>query len=173
MLFSSSHHDFISALNSSRQTLFTLVSTLAVWLHLKCGLSRVATNQVLRVLGLLIGVAINFGVLVIRAQIPDSVISPMPVPQIPQDVRTAISALSLEPKIIRSVCCPKCYTKYSLSSLPEICLQRETPRSRKCNEPLWTTRSARGPRRVPRCLYSTQDFDSWLEFFLSRPGITT
>jgi hypothetical protein len=31
--------------------------------------------------------------------------------------------------------------------------------------------SGAGPRLVPRRLYSTQDFKSWLEFFLSRPGI--
>lgn len=44
--------------------------------------------------------------------------------------------------------------------------------SRICNEPLWTTRTTRhGPCQVPRRLYSAQDPDSFLEFFLSKPGI--
>ncbi|KIM76615.1 hypothetical protein PILCRDRAFT_91535 [Piloderma croceum F 1598] len=32
-----------------------------VWLHLKCGLSRTATNQTLKVLGFIVVMAINFG----------------------------------------------------------------------------------------------------------------
>ena len=37
---------------------------------------------------------------------------------------------------------------------------------------LWTTQSTQGgPHHVPCCLYSTQDFESWLKFFLSWPGI--
>lgn len=92
--------------------------------------------------------------------------------KLPHDVRSAMSALNLEPVIIRSICCPKCFHKYTLETLPEICARRETPRSKACGENLWTNRSTRrGPRIVPRCLYSTQDFESWLEFFLSRPGI--
>lgn len=39
-----------------------------------------------------------------------------------------------------------------------------------CGEPLWTTRMTRtGPRCVPQRLYNTQDFESWLEYFLMRP----
>ncbi len=90
---------------------------------------------------------------------------------LPGDARRAMSALSIEPNIIRSICCSKCFSKYDLDSLPQVCLRRETPRSKPCGEKLWATRSTRaGPRVVPARLYSTQDFVSWLEFFLSRPG---
>ena len=96
----------------------------------------------------------------------------LPPFHLPRDVRSAMSFLSIEPNIIRSICCPNCFSKYNLDSLPQVCLRRETSRSKVCGEKLWTTRSTRaGPRIVPARLYSTQDFKSWLEFFLSRPGI--
>lgn len=45
-------------------------------------------------------------------------------------------------------------------------------RSKVCGEKLWTTKSTRGvPRTVPRRLYCMQDFESWLEYLLSQPGI--
>jgi hypothetical protein len=89
-----------------------------------------------------------------------------------RDVRTALGALSVEPELKRSVCCSKCFAPYTLESLPETCTRRETPGSRPCGEQLWTTRQTKGgPRRVPRRLYTTQSFISWLEHFLSRPEI--
>lgn len=158
-------------LNLSRRTLYTFVCAIAVWLHLRCGLSRANTNLLMQILDLLIGAAVNFGLLLAPISVDvNTTLSNRPA--IPHDVRTAISALSIEPTLDRSICCPKCYSKYSLDSMPEICLRRETPRSRPCREQLWTVRSSRnGSHRVPRRLYSTQDFDTWLEWFLSRPGI--
>jgi hypothetical protein len=74
-----------------------LICTLEVWLHLKCGLSRTATNQVLKVLGILIGMAIAFG----RMLTHDLESAERPVlPCFPHDVHTAINSLSLEPKIL-------------------------------------------------------------------------
>jgi len=96
----------------------------------------------------------------------------IPPLRLPYNVRTAIKALSIEPAIIRSICCPKCFKQYKLDSLPKICLRRETPRSKPCLEQLWTTCvTACGPECVPQRLYSTQSFEDWLKFFLSRPGI--
>jgi hypothetical protein len=156
-----------------RKLLVTFVCTIAVWLHLKCGVSRVNVNRLMKVIHLLISLAINFGSSLAKIQHPHlSLEMPLPTPPIPHDIRTAITTLSLDPKITRSVCCPKCYSKYSLNHLPEICGWRETAHSRRCGAKLWTIRSTRsGPCYVPCRLYSTQDFDSWLEFFLSRPGI--
>jgi len=140
-----------------------------VWLHLSCGLSRAAAGKVLRVFRAIILAAIQLGMLIAR---PTSVSGPQISFSLPRDLRTAMSKLSIEPNIIRSICCPKCYTKYSLSSMPQVCSYKETPRSRKCGEELWTTCSTRaGPRVVPHRLYSTQDFESWLTYFLSCPGV--
>ena len=162
-----------AGLTHSRKVLVTFICTIMVWLHLRCGLSRANADSLMKTIHLLISLAINFGRLLVKIQHPDLALgTPLPTPLIPHDVRTAITTLSLDPTIIRSICCPKCYSKYSLNHLPEICHQRETARSQPCGAKLWTTRSTRsGPRRVPCRLYSTQDFDSWLEFFLSRPGI--
>jgi len=120
----------------------------------------------------LISLVINFGCLLVKLQHPNLALGVLPTPPIPHDVRTEITTLSLDPTIIWSICCPKCYSKYSLNHLPEICGQQETAHSQPCGAKLWTTRFTQsGSRCVPCRLYSTQDFDSWLEFFLSRPGI--
>lgn len=137
------------------------------WLHLVAGLSRAAAGHVLKVLQIVIQLAMHLGGLL--ASSPSNSI---PSLRLPHDVRTAIKALSIEPVIIRSICCSKCFKQYNLDSLPEVCLRRETPRSKPCLKQLWTTRvTARGPERVPKRLYNTQSFEDWLKFFLSRPGI--
>ena len=131
------------------QTLFMLVCTVAAWLHLTCGLSP----QCLKFINIIVFTAVELGRLL--AQLPYLSSSPsfaIPPLLLPTDVRKAMSALSVEPNIIRSICCPKCLAKYNLDSLPQVCLCRETPRSKVCGEKLWTTRSTRGgPCTVPRC----------------------
>jgi hypothetical protein len=165
----------VLALASAQRALYLLFCMLGTWLHLACGLSRTATNSALKVIEMLILMAIRLGYMLAN---PSTVIFPLaslpsslPI-KLPHDIRTAISSLSLNPIILRSVCCPKCLTKYNLDNLPRVCPRRETSRSKVCGEILCTTRSSRrGPQMVPRTLYSTQDLTSWLEFFLSRPGI--
>src|SRR5882762_5766679 len=122
-----------------QQSLYVLVSMLAVWLHLKCGLSCVATNQTLTVLGFIV----IFGCLLAHSDLYHNyqpVSKPDP-PHLPHDVHTAMNTLSLEPVILHLICCMKCFPKYSLASLPQICLQCETPQSWSCGESLWTTKS--------------------------------
>ncbi|EAU88650.2 hypothetical protein CC1G_01023 [Coprinopsis cinerea okayama7 len=157
-----------------------LISALGAWLILVARLSQAATRRVLKVVRILVALSIRLGILVghTSALLEGHIRPEQPPPldnidiSLPSDSRTAISALSIDPTIIRSVHCPKCFTAYLLDGLPDICDYRETPRSRPCQEPLWATRATRGgPRRVPRRLYCTQDFASWLEFLLSRPGI--
>jgi hypothetical protein len=95
--------------------LYILVCSLAAWLHVVCGLSRVATTHVLKMVEVIIYMVINV-----------TYASPRSVPvelSVPHDVRTAMSALSIKPKIIRSICCPKCFQRYPLTALPEICSQ--------------------------------------------------
>lgn len=141
----------------TRRRLIFAACTLAAWLHLASGLSRDSSHRVLKVLGIIIRASAAMDV----AAVP-----------IPTDVRTAMARLSIEPVIIRSICCPKCFRGYSLANLPQTCLRRETSRSQPCNTPLWAERQTRaGPKIVPQRLYNTQDFHSWLSHFLSRPGI--
>ncbi|KAF4616061.1 hypothetical protein D9613_006378 [Agrocybe pediades] len=157
--------------------LFRLICTLVAWLHLVCGLSRASSGRVLQFLQVIVDVAMQLGRVgeYLGGEEGSNrswAASPPHSFTVPKDVRTSMSVLSIEPNIIRSVCCPKCFHSYSLEELPEICMYRETQRSRRCSEPLWTTRTTRGgAKRVPRRLYNTQDFENWLEYFLSRPGI--
>jgi hypothetical protein len=167
--------ELLQDINNSRRALLVLIYVLVAWLHLVCGLSRAPTAQAMKILEAIVFAAVDLGRLANQTEH-----YPTPKPQtsfnlkltLPHDVRTAMTILSVEPKIIRSICCSKCFAKYDLDSLPQVCLHRESHRSKVCGEKLWTTRSSQaGPRLVPQRLYSTQDFESWLEFFLSCPGI--
>jgi hypothetical protein len=116
--------------------------------------------------------AMNLGVALVQFSHPTANMSTPPKFSLPHDIRTVMSVLSMEPNIIRSICCPRCYTKYAIVDMPQVCLHKETNRSKPFNEKLWTTGITKGgPRVVPCRLYNTQDFESWLEFFLSCPGI--
>ncbi|KZW01819.1 hypothetical protein EXIGLDRAFT_786697 [Exidia glandulosa HHB12029] len=127
----------------------------AAWLHLCCGLSREQAQAATLLLQLILREAVG-----------------NPKVNLHHDVRTAMSTLSLEPTIFRSACCPKCFMKYDLADIPELCTRRETRRSQPCNEPLLMRRHTPvGPKQVPRRLYSMQSFDDWLVWFLSRPKI--
>jgi len=91
---------------------------------------------------------------------------------IPQDVRTAYLLQFVEPDIIRTACCPTCFSLYS-QPIPWKCEWKETQRACPCNKELWKKRNTpKGLKIIPRRLYTTQSFDSWLRFFLSRDVIT-
>ena len=91
--------------------------------------------------------------------------------ELPRDVRTAYKQNFSEPDIIRTACCPSCFALYS-APVPLKCQWKESPRSRPCNTDLWKSQNtSKGPKLIPRRLYSTQSFDSWLRFFLSRQVI--
>ncbi|TFK45356.1 hypothetical protein OE88DRAFT_1788760, partial [Heliocybe sulcata] len=143
---------------------------LVLWLHLHCGLSRRASTIALKVISIIVNMAFQLA-LSIRG--PQSSGPGIPIIDIKHDVRSAMATLSIEPVLLRSVCCPKCFAQYSLDTCPDICHQRETRRSKECGEHLWTTRTGSngGPCRCPRRMYTTQSFESWLTWFLSRPGI--
>jgi len=88
--------------------------------------------------------------------------------KLPHDVRTAYRLHFSEPEIIRTACCPSCFTLYS-RPIPWRCVWKASPRSRVCNTLLWKKKNtSKGPKWIPQCLYTTQSFDSWLSFFLSR-----
>jgi hypothetical protein len=91
--------------------------------------------------------------------------------ELPQDVRTAYQHHIPKPKIIWTVCCPRCFSLIP-RLVPWTCQWKPSARSRPCNTILWKRQYTRkGMKLVPQCLYTTQDFDSWLKFFLSRPVI--
>ncbi|EPQ53429.1 hypothetical protein GLOTRDRAFT_44744 [Gloeophyllum trabeum ATCC 11539] len=170
----SSDTDTVMADDGDEQAsaIMTLALVLASWLHLCCGLSREASSRVLKVVHAIITLTFQLARLFHITSRADSDTSSMDI-DMKHDVRTAMSNLSIEPILHRSVCCPKCFAQYSIQDCPDICPRRETRRSKPCGEVLWTIRhgSNGGPIRCPRRLYSTQSFESWLTWFLSRPGI--
>jgi hypothetical protein len=94
-----------------------------------------------------------------------------PTLDIPQDIHTTYQ-YGLEPEIISTPCCPTCYKPYSKETLPETCDWKKSPRTRfPCGTALQKqVQTPNGSTKdVPRSLYSTQSFESWLQFFLSRP----
>ena len=121
-----------------KRSLYELICVLATWLHLICGLSVARTIKVMKFVEEIVLLAIKLGILMIQS-VSKSQIDVRTSITLPHDVHTAINALCIEPTIVRSICCPRCFAAYSLDSIPEACLWRESPQSKLCNEPLWTT----------------------------------
>ena len=145
-----------------------MISTVVVWLHIKAGVSRSVANIMLQAFQIIMSMTLH----VIEAALFASGISvKLSSIKIPKDVRTVYKDHFSEPDIIRTACCPSCFSLYS-QPIPRKCQWKESPRSHPCNTELWKYRNTRkGPKLVPRRLYSTQFFDSWFQFFLSRQVI--
>jgi len=109
---------------------------LAAWMHLIGGVSRATTTRILKFIEIIINTSIRVSYL---SELGSQ--SATPTCPVPYDVRTAMSSLSIEPQIVRNICCPRCFHHYPLNSPSETCTWRETPRSKKCGERLWTQRS--------------------------------
>ncbi|KAI5898333.1 uncharacterized protein SCHCODRAFT_02611784 [Schizophyllum commune H4-8] len=147
-----------------------LVCILAVWLHTKAGVSRKNTNTTLRAIQSIVTTLLDLLSTALRTS---GISVELPSVRIPRDVRTAARAVhGVEPEIDQTVCCPKCFYLHP-RPVPWTCSWRESARSRPCGEHLWTERKTRhGPKWVPRRLYHTQNFDTWVPMFLSRKVIT-
>jgi hypothetical protein len=141
---------------------------LVVWLHLRAHLSRDSANMLLRAIQAIISMTVQL----IEAGLHASGIDvKLPGVTIPRDVRSACKLSAIEPEIIRTACCPQCFSLIA-RPIPWKCQWKASPKSRLCNTELWKLRNTRsGPKWVPRCLYTTQSFDSWLQFFLLRQVI--
>jgi hypothetical protein len=146
-------------------TVVKMICILVVWLHVRAGVSRSVANTILKAFQFIISMTLQL----IEATLHSSGINiSFPDLTIPQDVRTAYAHHFLEPQIICTVCCPTCFSLYPQPA-PIKCQWKESPCSRSCNTDLWKPKNtSKGPKMVPRRLYSTQSFDTWLQFFLSR-----
>ncbi len=147
-----------------------LCALLVAWLALTTGASRQTANTVLVALRMILGTALQM----IHAALKLAGIDLVPLTpiELPCDIRTVYARGNLEPELLRIPCCPKCYMQYPDDTAPAVCSWKKSPRSRACGEPLFTYRNTKnGPRRVPRCLYTSQSFSSWLTWFLSRARV--
>lgn len=140
------------------------------WLTLSAGVSRNTANTVLVALRFIFDVVFR----AIHTALTTAGISVGHISGIalPSDVRTLYKHGNLEPELIRTPCCPKCYTQYPGGTLLNHCSWKRSPWAKQCGEELYQHRHTKdGPKRVPRCLYTSQSFPSWLTWFLSRPRI--
>ena len=88
----------------------------------------------------------------------------------PEDSRTGISHLGLDPAIRSTLCCPTCFSLHPPDAIK--CTTKATKRSKACNTELWTIcMTPNGPRTTPKRHFYTQSLLEWLKSFLSRPGI--
>ncbi|KAJ3751933.1 hypothetical protein EV360DRAFT_56111 [Lentinula raphanica] len=148
-----------------------MVCLLVAWLILRAGVSRNTANTVLKALHLIIATALEL----IYAALQSSGFKterPSASITVPLDIRTVYSKLKLEPDIQRLFCCPTCFKVYPASTTFKKCNYRKTPRSHACDTPLWTFKhTKKGRIQIPRCLYTTTSFKSWLQSFFSRTSI--
>lgn len=147
-----------------------MCTLLVCWLYLHAGLSRSRTNQVLKAMKLILTVVIRLCSVVLAAAGIPLDLSEIPIPK---DIRTVVGSIGLDPDLVRTICCPKCFSLYPQTGpIPNICTWSLSPGANACNTPLWKFRRTRkGKVRVPRRFYTTQSFESWLKFFLGRPEI--
>lgn len=145
---------------------------LAVWLHVRAGVSRAVCNAVLIAMALIVQ---SIVVMLSSAMESHGIKVRSPSFDIPRDVRTAYKKYFPEPDIQRDICCPKCFNKFScpIDEIPLTCPWRPSPKTKDpCGAALWTTRQSKaGGKSVPACLYTTQSLQSWLRTFLARKVI--
>lgn len=145
-----------------------MICLLVIWLHNRAGVSRSVTNKILQGLQLVISVTLS----IVEAALSSSGFTvKLSSIKVPRDIHTAYQLHCPEPEIIRTACCPQCFSLYP-RPIPWQCQWKASPRSRPCNTELWKLQNTqKGPKWVPQRLYTTQSFDSWLQFFLSRQDI--
>ncbi|KAF9471292.1 hypothetical protein BDN70DRAFT_977179, partial [Pholiota conissans] len=145
--------------------LIKVICTLLVWLHVRAGVSRLVANKTLQGVQLILSMTLT---LVEAALLSSGISVHFPSIDLPRDIRAAYQVCSIEPELVRTACCPKCFSLYP-QPIPQVCSWKSSPRSRACNTKLWKVRNTRkGLKNVPCTLYTTQSFNSWLHFFLSR-----
>lgn len=146
---------------------------MVVWLYLNAGASRSVTNAILRATHYLVGTIL----VLIQIHLSNQGITiKFPPFHLPRDVRAAYRRVFTEPKFKRKMCCPKCFHIYDgdPDSTPNVCEWKSSIHVLKppCGTRLWTRRRTRkGAKKIPACLYTMQNFDDWLKFFLSRKVI--
>ena len=159
--------DFVSVLHQLKDTLCAS----AVYLNIHSGLSRVATNRLLKAQNEAVSLAFDLGQAYERTPSISKTVTPSPATLFgPEDSQTAISHLGIDPVICRTLCCPTCLTLHPPDAVT--CMTKVSNQSKACNTDLWTTHmTADGPRSTAKRHFYTQSLHEWLKFFLSRPGI--
>ncbi|KAF7370449.1 Peptidase-M24 domain-containing protein [Mycena sanguinolenta] len=165
----------VSVFQQALAPVTTLCITLAAWLNLHVGISRENSAIFLKALHILATTLDLIFLVLHQAGFKMAV----PTVQFPLDIRTVYHS-GLEPNITRTPCCPTCFKPYTLEDLPDTCDWKKSPRTvwpcgtalkKRIRTQDKKTKKKMKTKLVPCCLYATQSFESWLQFFLSRPQI--
>ena len=149
---------------------FDLCYLIVVWLSLGAGVSREAGNRISKALNFIMFTIVRL-IQIVLAPIGIKAILSRKI-NIPGEIRTIYTHFELKPEILCVICCPQCFKQYTTGVVPLQCTWRHSPHSRPCGADLYVARHTHnGLNRVPKCLYTSQSFDSWLAFLLSRPQI--
>lgn len=153
------------AIDFSVAPIAKMVCILVAWLHIRAGVSRSLANLILQALQVILSTTLHLIQVALKSSGVNVKLSAF---ELPRDVRTAYQLHFTEPKIIRTACCPQCFSLIP-QPIPWRCQWKASPRSRPCNTELWKSQNTpNGPKWVPRRLFTTQSFDSWLQLFLSQ-----
>ncbi|KAF8223409.1 hypothetical protein L208DRAFT_1316880, partial [Tricholoma matsutake] len=148
----------------SATLIIKIVCLLVVWLHSRAGVSCAVTNKVLQAIQVIISTTLYLVGISFDGNILLCLLCNV---KLPHDVHTAYQLHCPEPEIIQTACCPQCFSLFPHPILWK-CQWKESPRSHACTTNLWKIQNTQNsPKLVPCQLYSTQSFDSWLQFFLS------
>ena len=82
---------------------------LAAWLSLHGGTSRETSNAMLRALNFIVSATVTIFMAFIRSLGHDV---PTPTLQLVRDIRTVYKVCEVEPTIIRTPCCPTCFSTF-------------------------------------------------------------
>lgn len=108
-----------------------LCCLVSAWLSLHAGVSRDTANIILKVLHFLIATTL----MLIHHILASSgvVMASLQDVDIPQDIQTVYSRYNLNPEIVRTPCCLKCFKIYP-NGMPQQCTWQRSPRSQLCGE---------------------------------------
>lgn len=117
----------------------------------------------------------------IRSILIAAQVAPETINLLPQDPRTIVNRMDLDPRTTSYLQCPACFALYpfpgtGFSHLPpgtiEHCTHRPTPESTPCGVPLWKERRVGATTLVvPSRKYVHQSLKEWVGRLLASPGV--
>lgn len=147
-----------------------MFTILIVWLSLEAGLSRYASNIALKSVALILNLLFELVSSSLKSQFDITVTFTGSSFTFSRDLRTACKHLDIEPDILRTGICPKCFRTIDSTAFDK-CTWKASPRSAQCNAELFSKRLDVDGEKIPNLFYYKQSFASWIQFFLSRPDI--
>ncbi|KAF8193318.1 hypothetical protein BJ912DRAFT_960656, partial [Pholiota molesta] len=120
------------SLSESSTFIVKTICLLVVWLHIRAHVSRSVANKLLRAIQFILTTTLSLVEAALGLSGINVLFSGI---ELPRDIRTAYQLYSIEPEIIRTACCPNCYSLFP-QPIPERCQWKASPRSRPCNTKL-------------------------------------